>query len=339
MYSTRLLRPCLWTATMVLYWRGAAEHGRPHTFFCTPPRPRTRHKRCAHTKRMSPALQTLQLTPAHCVSSPLHILFHCRHAGTQARRHAGTQSRSHAATHVKTARGRTHARIHARTQAGTQARRHARRHAGTHARRHAGTQARRHAGTHGGTQARRHAGTQARMHAGTQARRQARRQAGTHAGRHARTYARTHVRTQAGRHAGTQARRHTGTQARRHAGTQSRSHAATHVKTARGRTHARANAWTHVRRHHVRTSHGAVRTNSNMNIPARQEQNCGAANANRHRKLGCATADALRRGPGAFKAAQPNSPRYTQRGERYSESRLLQFETDGINGAVLAWCC
>jgi hypothetical protein len=218
MYSTRLLRPCLWTATMVLYWRGAAEHGRPHTFFCTPPRPRTRHKRCAHTKRMSPALQTLQLTPAHCVSSPLHILFHCRHAGTQARRHAGTQ-------------------------------------------------------------------------------------------------------------------------ARRHAGTQSRSHAATHVKTARGRTHARANAWTHVRRHHVRTSHGAVRTNSNMNIPARQEQNCGAANANRHRKLGCATADALRRGPGAFKAAQPNSPRYTQRGERYSESRLLQFETDGINGAVLAWCC
>jgi hypothetical protein len=172
MYSTRLLRPCLWTATMVLYWRGAAEHGRPHTFFCTPPRPRTRHKRCAHTKRMSPALQTLQLTPppctrhtpAHCVSSPLHILFHCRHAGTQARRHAGTQ-------------------------------------------------------------------------------------------------------------------------ARRHAGTQSRSHAATHVKTARGRTHARANAWTHVRRHHVRTSHGAVRTNSNMNIPARQEQNCGAANANRQARV------------------------------------------------------
>ena len=178
MYSTRLLRPCLWTATMVLYWRGAAEHGRPHTFFCTPPRPRTHHKRCAHTKRMSPALQTLQLTPPPPArDTPLHTACppHCTYCSI----------------------------------------------------------------------------------------------------------------------AGTQARRHAGTQAHRHAGTQSRSHAATHVKTARGRTHARANAWTHVRRHHVRTSHGAVRTNSNMNIPARQEQNCGAANANRHRKLGCATADAL----------------------------------------------
>ena len=133
MYSTRLLRPCLWTATMVLYWRGAAEHGRPHTFFCTPPRPRTHHKRCAHTKRMSPALQTLQLTPppctrhtpAHCVSSPLHILFHCRHAGTQARRHAGTQAHRHAVaqsrSHARKNSTRTHARTRKRMDARTPA--------------------------------------------------------------------------------------------------------------------------------------------------------------------------------------------------------------------------
>ena len=54
---------------------------------------------------------------------------------------------------------------------------------------------------------------------------------------------------------------------------QSRRHAATHVQTARGRTHARANARTHAHLHHVhvRTSHGAARTKSDGDIPARQE--------------------------------------------------------------------
>ena len=145
---------------MELYWPGAAEYGRPHPFFCTRPRPRTRHKRCAHRKRMSPALQILHLTPP-----PLH------------------------ATHPCTLRVLPTALI---------------------------------------------------------------------------------VPLQARGHAGTQARRHAGTE-----GTQPRTHAVTHVQTTRGRTHARANARTRVRRHHVRTSHGAVRTNSNK-IPARQEPSCGA---------------------------------------------------------------
>ncbi len=113
---------------MVLYWRGAAEHGRPHTFFCTPPRPRTRHKRCAHTKRMSPALQTLQLIPPPARDTPLHTACppHCTYcsiAGTQARRHAGTQahrgtqSRSHARKNSTRTHARTRKRLDARTQA------------------------------------------------------------------------------------------------------------------------------------------------------------------------------------------------------------------------------
>ena len=56
---------------------------------------------------------------------------------------------------------------------------------------------------------------------------------------------RTQLARLAGTHAGTQARRHA------HASMQARKHAATHVQTARGRTHARANARTLARMHHV----------------------------------------------------------------------------------------
>ena len=115
---------------------------------------------------------------------------------------------------------------------------------------------------------------------------------------------RTQLARLAGTHAGTQARRHAGTQARR----QSRSHAATHVQTARGRTHARANARTHAHLHHVHVTHKSRRSTNKIqrghSSSARTvcDGDRGQANANRRRKLGYATADALRRDPRGVQA-------------------------------------
>ena len=97
---------------------------------------------------------------------------------------------------------------------------------------------------------------------------------------------------QARRHAGTQARRHG-----RHAATHPRSHARTNSTRTHARTRKRTDACTQApRTHESRRSTNEFQQDSSS---ARTELR-GQANANRHRKLGCATADALRRGLGAL---------------------------------------
>jgi hypothetical protein len=124
-----------------------------------------------------------------------------------------------------------------------------------------------HARTHARTHARMHAPTRARMHTCSLRRstlhfldfRPRFRQMSC-----LKRDPRTQLAWLAGTHAGTQARRHA------HASTQARKHAATHVQTARGRTHARTrkrtDTCTHAPRTRVRTSHGAIRTNSDGDI-------------------------------------------------------------------------
>ena len=100
--------------------------------------------------------------------------------------------------------------------------------------------------------------------------------------------------------AGTRARRHAGTQARRHgrhAATHPRSHARTNNTRTHARTRKRTDACTQApRTHESRRSTNEFQQDSSS---ARTELR-GQANANRHHKLGCATADALRRGLGAL---------------------------------------